>query len=306
MSSFSVIHNKIKEQIDKGNKNFIICPFGDNGLMTKQILNNQFGVEEAWIIDTKLCEYNNKIKNINYFKEINTTDYIVLLNSYDYKLTKLLKKELLKFFAKENMVVIFENDHKINENITNHHKRLNTSCGKYSYGSLCNHIYVEKVGAFCSFAKGVDVAINHPLTYLSTHPFMYCDEACSNVFEKYDNCKEEDCYFPGVKPKGKVPGLHRITIGNDVWLGQNVLITNSANIGNGVIAGAGAVITKDVPDYAVVVGVPARIIRYRYTPEQIKKLNKIAWWDWPDEKIRECYDDFFIDIEEFITKHYKV
>lgn len=50
-------------------------------------------------------------------------------------------------------------------------------------------------------------------------------------------------------------------------------------------------------------GVPARIIRYRYTPEQIKALNQIAWWDWPDEKIREYYNDFYLSVEEFIKKH---
>ena len=98
-------------------------------------------------------------------------------------------------------------------------------------------------------------------------------------------------------------GLSRIKIGNDVWLGRNVIITNGANIGNGVIAGAGAIITKDVPDYAVVLGVPARIVRYRYTKEQIEKLNKIAWWNWSDEVIRKRYNDFFIKIDEFIEKY---
>lgn len=62
-----------------------------------------------------------------------------------------------------------------------------------------------------------------------------------------------------------------------MWLGRNVLITNGANIGNGVIAGAGSIITKDVPDYAVVVGAPAKIIRYRATKENIEIMNEIAW-----------------------------
>ena len=101
-----------------------------------------------------------------------------------------------------------------------------------------------------------------------------------------------------VKELGK-----RSVIGNDVWLGRNVLVTNAANIGNGVIAAAGAVITKDVPDYAVVAGVPARIIKYRYTDEQIEALNKIAWWDWTDEEIRERFDDFYLPIEKFIEKY---
>ncbi len=84
---------------------------------------------------------------------------------------------------------------------------------------------------------------------------------------------------------------------------SGVLITNGSDIGNGVIAGAGSIITKPVPDYAVVVGVPARIIRYRYNQEQIKALNEIQWWNWSDEKIRACYSDFFDDINTFIEKH---
>lgn len=95
----------------------------------------------------------------------------------------------------------------------------------------------------------------------------------------------------------------RIRIGNDVWLGHNVLITNYSNIGNGVIAGAGSVITKDVPDYAIVAGVPARIIRYRYTKEEINCMNQIAWWNWSDQEIRERYDDFYLPVQEFIRKY---
>lgn len=90
-----------------------------------------------------------------------------------------------------------------------------------------------------------------------------------------------------------------------MWLGRNVIITNGANIGNGVIAGAGAVITKDIPDYAVVVGVPARIIYYRYNETQIEALNRIKWWDWTDEEIRERFEDFYIHIDEFIKKYDK-
>ena len=82
-----------------------------------------------------------------------------------------------------------------------------------------------------------------------------------------------------------------------------MIVCNGANIGNGVIAAAGAVITKDIPDYAVVAGVPARIIRYRYEPEQIKALNRIAWWDWTDEEIRSRHDDFYLSAEEFIKKY---
>ena len=68
-----------------------------------------------------------------------------------------------------------------------------------------------------------------------------------------------------------------------------------------MIAGAGAVITSDVPDYAIVVGVPAKIIRFRFDEEQIKSLNKIQWWNWSDKKIAERVQDFY-DIDAFIQK----
>ena len=119
----------------------------------------------------------------------------------------------------------------------------------------------------------------------------------------YENFKNSPWYISGIKPKPLVKIRGRSVIGNDVWLGKNVIITNYANIGNGVIAGAGAVITKDVPDYAVVVGVPARIIRYRYSADQIAALNSIAWWNWTDDQIRERFDDFYLPIDEFISKY---
>ncbi len=163
---------------------------------------------------------------------------------------------------------------------------------------------MESVGAFCSFAVGTDVLENHPNNYLSTHPFIYADRNINSALQHtYNEWNQEVWYFAGVAPRGIVQKFSKVKIGNDVWLGRNVLITNSSNIGNGVIAGAGAVITKNVPDYAVVVGAPARIIRYRYTSEQVEKLNRIAWWNWSDDVIRERYDDFYIDIDAFIEKY---
>ena len=179
-----------------------------------------------------------------------------------------------------------------------------TICGKYSSGSLCEHPYVEKVGAFCSFAYGVDVVMNHPVDMISTHPFLYYSTEKAGIYKEYDDNADQQWYFPGVSPRGAYTYRdRRITIGNDVWLGRNVIITNGADIGDGVIAGAGAVITKSVPDYAIVGGVPARIIRYRYSSKQIAALKKIKWWDWDDDIIRERYDDFYLDIESFISKY---
>ena len=120
----------------------------------------------------------------------------------------------------------------------------------------------------------------------------------------YDLSINKRQFFYGVEPRAElIKKQKRAIIGNDVWLGKNVIVVNSSNIGNGVIAGAGAVITRDIPDYAVVGGVPARIIKYRYNQEQIKALNTISWWNWSDDEIRERYNDFYLPIDAFIRKY---
>lgn len=275
---------------------FAIYPFGELGIKTKQVLNECFGIQEYLIIDNGLCKSNSNIKAIEYLSEIDSKKITVLFTVANPEIRNVLKQNILRYCDEEQIIELFP---KVQSHI------LKTECGKYSYGPLCEHVLVESCGAFCSFAMGTDVLRNHPTKYISTHPFLYHDTECNKIYEKYEECMEAPWYFAGVHPNGKNEKLRRITIGNDVWLGHNVLITNGANIGNGVIAAAGAVITRDVPDYAVVAGVPARIIRYRYTPEQIKKLNAVAWWDWSDERIRECYDDFYLEIEDFLKKHYK-
>lgn len=93
-----------------------------------------------------------------------------------------------------------------------------------------------------------------------------------------------------------------ITIGNDVWTGKDVSILDGVTIGDGAIVGACAVVAKDVPPYAVVVGNPARIAHYRFTPEQIEQLLEIKWWDWEDDVIKERIEDFK-DIDIFIKKY---
>ena len=95
-----------------------------------------------------------------------------------------------------------------------------------------------------------------------------------------------------------------INIGNDVWIGAKATIMSGVNIGHGVVIGSGAVIAKDIPPYAIVVGNPGKVIKYRFTENQIKKLLQIKWWDWSQEKIR--YNALLMwsnNIDEFIKKH---
>lgn len=144
--------------------------------------------------------------------------------------------------------------------------------GPGSYGSLEIRSWGEgaklTIGAYCSFAEGVKVLLGgeHHSDWLTTYPFnVLWDESQNNTGHPHS--------------KGDV------TIGHDVWIGTDALILSGVTIGTGAIVGACAVITKDVPPYAIVVGNPARIIRKRFDDETIAKLLQIAWWDWNRDKI---------------------
>ncbi len=90
-------------------------------------------------------------------------------------------------------------------------------------------------------------------------------------------------------------------IGHDVWIGHNAIIMPNVQIGNGAIIGSGAVVTHDVEPYSVVVGVPAKPIKKRFSDEIIEKIEKSEWWNWSHEQLKERYDDFK-NIEEFVRK----
>lgn len=299
-TDYQKIRSAIERALNAGKSSFIIYPYGEYGAMTKQILNDSFGIKEAGIIDNHLSQFNSSIHSLSDFKKVKS-EYTVLFTCANPDVYEEVLNNLRQYFAQDEVIEIFEvsPDNDCKKVADSQGGGVKSRCGKYSYGPLCELCdnessllkLVEEVGAFSSFACGATVVVNHPLDAISTHPFLYWDVPNTGG------------YFPDVPHRPEIRRIKKSRIGNDVWLGQNVIITNGANIGNGVIAAAGAVITKDVPDYAVVAGVPARVIRYRFSPEQIKALNKIAWWDWPDEKIREYYDDFFADVDVFIKKH---
>lgn len=131
------------------------------------------------------------------------------------------------------------------------------------------------VGKFSSLARGVCLySRNHPYWMASTSPLFYNKE--------FNNTLGKDSVSFG-----------KLTIGNDVWIGQYAVILPSCkNIGNGAVIGAGAIVTKDVPPYAIVAGNPARIIKYRFDEETIAKLEELKWWDWDIAFIKEHADKF--------------
>ncbi|MNI40841.1 Chloramphenicol acetyltransferase [compost metagenome] len=124
--------------------------------------------------------------------------------------------------------------------------------------------------------------MNHPLNLITTHPILYIPEGEILGYEG----------VPGILSKDEVIDLYsmpynqKIVIGNDVWIGANAVILPGVTLGDGAVIGAGAVVTKDVPPYAIVGGVPAKVIRYRFTPEEIEVLLRIKWWEWEIEEIK--------------------
>lgn len=141
----------------------------------------------------------------------------------------------------------------------------NVTLGDFTYISKDTSVMNTTIGKFCSIGQGCQIGIGlHPIDYVSTHPIFYSSKRQAQIaFESTDVFEE----------------YKHISIGHDVWIGNRVIINDGLEIGNGSIIAAGSVVTKDIPPYAIVGGVPAKIIRYRFEVEEIKKLEKFSWWN---------------------------
>jgi len=109
--------------------------------------------------------------------------------------------------------------------------------------------------------------------------------------------------FRGQPFKSKIKRKGQIVIQNDCWIGNGVTILGGVTVHNGAVIAAKAVVTKDVPPYAIVGGNPAKVIKCRFEEQQIQHLQRIAWWDWSQEKIKENVELFHQDVSEFIAAH---
>ena len=154
--------------------------------------------------------------------------------------------------------------------------RKNVEMLEHSYVNRGSNIMSGKIGKYCSIGYNVDIGMfEHPITRVSSS---------KEIYEIDDDWNE-------------LPEPH--IIGNDVWIGSRATVLQGVKVGNGAIIAAGAVVTKDVPAYAIVGGVPAKIIKYRFDEETRKRLENTKWWEKDDQWIYE-HRSLFKEPEKFL------
>ena len=185
------------------------------------------------------------------------------------------KAGLVLWNFKENQSVYIPEDFSCETPCSISNFGRNVSIGAYTY-CVSEFLSDVKIGRYCSIARGarLDDIIDHPTDLLSTSPIFYTRNKWNDFLNSY----------PPLEKVKETFGWVTTEIGHDVWVGANAIIKTGTKIGIGAVVAAGAVVTKDVPPYAIVAGVPAKILRYRFDEKTIAKLLESKWWE------REFYE----------------
>ncbi|WEK06539.1 MAG: DapH/DapD/GlmU-related protein [Candidatus Devosia phytovorans] len=167
-----------------------------------------------------------------------------------------------------------------------------SSVGDYSYCVDNTQIAYATIGKFANIASHVRIyASMHPMERASLHHFTY------RSAWYFEGEEDDQAFFDWRAGQG-------ITIGHDTWIGHGAVIMPGVKIGNGAIIGSNAVVTKDVADFAIAVGVPARTIKQRFSDPIASRLDAMAWWDWSHDKLHQALPDFRkLGIEAFLEKY---
>lgn len=166
---------------------------------------------------------------------------------------------------------------------------VNSFMDKYSFCGYDCQIVNCRIGKYCSIADDVKIGgARHPIEWVGMSPVFYSGR---------DSVKKKFSIFDRDDDK-------HTTLGNDVWIGANVIIIQGVSVGNGAVIGAGSIVTHNVGDYEIVAGNPAKVIRKRFSDNIIDELLKIKWWDLPEEKL-EKLSTYIKDPRKFIEKFYE-
>jgi phosphonate metabolism protein (transferase hexapeptide repeat family) len=171
-------------------------------------------------------------------------------------------------------------------------KLLEVELGDYSYVVNDSDIAYTTIGKFTSIAAMARINPgNHPMDRASQSHFSYRASAY------FDGERDEDAFFAWRR-------AHPVAIGHDVWIGHGAIVLPDRRVGNGAVIGAGSVVTKDIPAYAVAVGNPARVVRKRFADDIAARLQALAWWNWQHELLHTALADFrALSAAQFLDKY---
>lgn len=169
---------------------------------------------------------------------------------------------------------------------------VETELGDYSYIMPNGQTWCVTIGKFSNIAASVRInATNHPMSRATLHHITY------RAGDYFDDVEDEHDLFAARRAQ-------RVYVGHDTWIGHGVTVLPGITIGDGAVVGSGAVVTRDIAPYTVVGGVPARLIRERFSPAIAERLQTLAWWDWDHAQLREALDDFrSLSVEEFLDRY---
>ncbi|MGL5011967.1 MAG: chloramphenicol acetyltransferase [Paracoccaceae bacterium] len=169
---------------------------------------------------------------------------------------------------------------------------LHSAFEDYAYCDRMSDISNTTVGKFANIAAMTRIGpTDHPMETASLHHFLYR----SSYY--WPDAADDAAFFAARQAR-------RTVIGADTWIGHGAIIKPEVTVGTGAIVAAGAVVTKDVPPYMIVAGVPAVPLRARFAPGIAERLMVLAWWDWPHDRLRQALDDFRgLKVEAFLEKY---